>query len=760
MKKLALLIGVGKYEAGLNQLPAALKDIEALKKVLNDPNLGEFDQVETLCDPDSQKMQYEIESFFSSCDKDDLALLFFSGHGIKDDRNRLHFAACNTSKNKTGHLILSTAVSASFVHDVMNRSKAKRQAVILDCCFSGAFDSTLRAKDDGSFDLKGQLGSEGRVVLASSSSTQYSFEQKEEELSIFTRYIVQGIETGIGDTNKDGRLSILELHEYVTKKVQETLPNVTPKIIVLKDKGFEIFLSKTKNNQEKEAHAAQEKVYLDKVVLENFQISTVAEAYSPTPSLLQAMNSFVERLIERLKIHYLSQTQSNKNLNFIALDYALEIIRLASDAKIVLSMRSLDNQNSWDIVAQSSLDSDGSATDYAKLIETQVLSGASTESIFTTGHHGIYRTFLNERTRIYELALLLPVGIADDEFMIVCGLPSNFAYLNDAYSVIVSNFYKAIKEDYSHPSRIEAYLLDELKRKYGFTPISFYDRRFELFCDRLSQMVIHFEPILDMRNVSIVAWEALARDPISLKAPVDLFDAAELWGRKFTVELDTRLLEQAAKSYREAASKAQMNRSNEISPLSVNVYPESLMRTVYFETVRRLTTEHESNDVILSADNLILEISEKSGLPTYQEGVRLQSPIQAFKERLVRYVQELEVRFSIDDFGVGYASVARLAGLNPPYVKIDRDILYQDQSETIIRFVKEMVAQSAKLHAAKIIVEGVDHDSPVSLKRLKQLGVHLVQGYVVGEDGPDIYRLTTERYKHLKDLIRGNSDEG
>jgi uncharacterized caspase-like protein len=246
MAKVALLIGVSEYEPGLNPLPAAVKDIEALRRVLQDPEMGGFDEVKTLANPESHAMQLEIETLFDGRTKDDLVLLFFSGHGIKDDAGRLYFASRITRKNTKGDLIRSTAVPTSFVHDIMNNSRAKRQAVILDCCFSGAFDPALQAKDDGSVDLQSQLGAEGRVVLTSSSSTQYSFEQQGSDLSIYTRYLVEGIETGAGDINSDGFVSMLELHEYAASKVQETAPKMTPKIIVLKDKGFEIVLAKAR----------------------------------------------------------------------------------------------------------------------------------------------------------------------------------------------------------------------------------------------------------------------------------------------------------------------------------------------------------------------------------------------------------------------------------------------------------------------------------------------------------------------------------
>jgi len=246
MAKVALLIGVSEYEPGLNNLPAAVKDIAAMQRVLQDPEMGGFDQVKLLANPDPQAMQYEIETLFSGRSKDDLVLLFFSGHGIKDDSGRLYFATQITRKNDKGDLIRATAVPTSFVHDIMNTSRCKRQAIILDCCFSGAFDPALQAKDDGAVDLRSQLGAEGRVVLASSSSTEYSFEQQGSDLSLYTRYLVEGIETGAGDRNEDGFVSVLELHEYAASKVQETVPKMTPKIITLKDKGFEIVLSKAR----------------------------------------------------------------------------------------------------------------------------------------------------------------------------------------------------------------------------------------------------------------------------------------------------------------------------------------------------------------------------------------------------------------------------------------------------------------------------------------------------------------------------------
>ncbi|MBE9205184.1 GUN4 domain-containing protein [Nostoc sp. LEGE 06077] len=242
MAKMALAIGVSDYEPGLTPLPGATRDVEAIQRVLQHPDMGGFDDVKTLLNPEPLVMQEAIETLFSGRTKDDLVLLFFSGHGVKDDNGKLHLATRITRKTHQGELIRATAVPASFLQDIMSNSRSRRQVVILDCCFSGAFAEGWLAKDDGSVDVKKQLGGEGRAVLTSSTSTQYSFEQEGSDLSTYTHYLVEGIETGAADLDSDGVVSIDELHEYAKGKVQEAAPAMKPEIYAVKE-GYKIHLA-------------------------------------------------------------------------------------------------------------------------------------------------------------------------------------------------------------------------------------------------------------------------------------------------------------------------------------------------------------------------------------------------------------------------------------------------------------------------------------------------------------------------------------
>ena len=249
-RKLALLIGVSEYETGFSPIATAQRDVEAMKQVLEEPDIGEFTEIRSLINPDRQEMEEAIETIFSSSEKDDLILFYFSGHGIKDESGELYFATRRTRKNPQGKgdIIKATAVDASLVKKNMNESRSKHQVIILDCCFSGAFATGLLAKGDEKVDVVGQLGGEepnreGRAVLTSSTSMQPSFSYEGEELSIYTRYLVEGISTGAADIDCDDMISIDELHEYARRKVQEAAPAMKPEIYVARQ-GYKILLTK------------------------------------------------------------------------------------------------------------------------------------------------------------------------------------------------------------------------------------------------------------------------------------------------------------------------------------------------------------------------------------------------------------------------------------------------------------------------------------------------------------------------------------
>ncbi|MBD1851011.1 GUN4 domain-containing protein [Cyanobacteria bacterium FACHB-502] len=244
MAKIALLIGVSEYGKGLSKLPGTQGDLEMMRRVLENPQVGGFDQVQVLSNPDRTEMESAIEMVLTeNRSSEDLILIYFSGHGVRDDDGTLYFATRITETNAQGRIWVSKAIPASAVQGYMSRSRSQRQILILDCCFSGAFakDMMARKAEVVAVDVKLQLGGEGRAVLTASTATQFSYEQ--EGGGIYTRYLVQGLETGAADRDGNGQITVDELHEYAREKVREAAPTMQPEIYAARE-GYKIFIAR------------------------------------------------------------------------------------------------------------------------------------------------------------------------------------------------------------------------------------------------------------------------------------------------------------------------------------------------------------------------------------------------------------------------------------------------------------------------------------------------------------------------------------
>jgi uncharacterized RDD family membrane protein YckC len=226
----ALIVASDDYtDPGLRRLRAPASDAQALAAVLRDPQIGGF-EVRTLLNEPAHEVNLAVEEFFADRRPDDLLLLHFSCHGVKDEGGELYFAAANTKLRRLG----ATAVAADFVNRRMSRSRSRRVVLLLDCCYAGAFERGMTARAGTGMAIEEQFGGRGRAVITASSAMEYAFEGDEladtRELapSVFTSALVEGLETGEADRDQDGLVALDELYDYVFDKVQATTPNQTP----------------------------------------------------------------------------------------------------------------------------------------------------------------------------------------------------------------------------------------------------------------------------------------------------------------------------------------------------------------------------------------------------------------------------------------------------------------------------------------------------------------------------------------------------
>lgn len=164
----ALIVASSDYQdPGLRRLRTRTQDAEALAGVLRDPGIGGFD-VRTLLDEPAHVISEAVEELFADRTRDDLLLLHFSCHGVKDESGELYFAAANTKLCRLG----ATAVAADFVNRRMSRSRSRRIVLLLDCCYAGAFERGMTARADAGVDIEEQLSGHGRAVITASSATR------------------------------------------------------------------------------------------------------------------------------------------------------------------------------------------------------------------------------------------------------------------------------------------------------------------------------------------------------------------------------------------------------------------------------------------------------------------------------------------------------------------------------------------------------------------------------------------------------------
>jgi hypothetical protein len=230
-RKLALIIGNSEYQdPTLARLVTPNEDVNDLAEVLRAPEIGEFDEVTTLVNEPSANIRLEVESFFAEKKPDDLLVLYFSGHGVRDDQGQLYLAVKDTRHNR----LRATAIPATFITDGMDHSRSRRQVLILDCCHSGAFAQGAKGAPGASVGTASAFEGTGygRVVLTATDSTQYAWEGDEvigeAENSVFTHYLIEGLRTGAADMDADGRITLDELYDYVYEQVVNKTPKQTP----------------------------------------------------------------------------------------------------------------------------------------------------------------------------------------------------------------------------------------------------------------------------------------------------------------------------------------------------------------------------------------------------------------------------------------------------------------------------------------------------------------------------------------------------
>lgn len=217
----ALIIANSRFDdPKLERLKTPARDAESFAKVLADPAIGGF-TVSRLIDAKESDVRRSIGRLFYQRKRDDLLLFYYSGHGIRDEHGDLYLATRDTEME----IASATALSADFVRDQMDKSGSQRKVVILDSCHSGAFAKGGLGDSVGTQAALAGNGY-GRVILTASDALELAWEGDEwlgeDRASVFTNFLVEGLQTGKADLDGDGKISLDELYRYVYDQIMRS----------------------------------------------------------------------------------------------------------------------------------------------------------------------------------------------------------------------------------------------------------------------------------------------------------------------------------------------------------------------------------------------------------------------------------------------------------------------------------------------------------------------------------------------------------
>jgi uncharacterized caspase-like protein len=114
------------------------------------------------------------------------------------------------------------AVSASQLEGWSAAIRAQKQLMLLDTCQSGGLVNSFAMRGAAKEKAIAQLArATVTTVIASTGTEQYASEVAELGHGIFTYAVLQALDKGEGDANKDGRITVKELEAYVSDAVPE-----------------------------------------------------------------------------------------------------------------------------------------------------------------------------------------------------------------------------------------------------------------------------------------------------------------------------------------------------------------------------------------------------------------------------------------------------------------------------------------------------------------------------------------------------------
>ena len=224
------------------------------------------------------------------------------------------------------------------------------------------------------------------------------------------------------------------------------------------------------------------------------------------------------------------------------------------------------------------------------------------------------------------------------------------------------------------------------------------------------ELVVHFQPVLDLSNGKWVGIEALVRwmhPTRGLLAPQEFIAMAEETGSiaaigDWVLEESIRTMAQCRGAFSGARGLW----------LSVNAAPLQIDRPEFAPFVHGLLHRYG-----LPAEHLVLELTERS--------LVTERPVTFAS---INALVDMGVRLAIDDFGTGYSSLSYLHRLPVAMVKLDGSFVRSIVTNERERLIVSAIVRLCSALGISTIAEGIEEREQIGI--LHGLGCAAGQGYL------------------------------
>jgi hypothetical protein len=246
-QRLATILTCTHYQdKGLRPFSRPEIRTDDLVTTLLDPDIGNFDCVETFVDRPAGEILEHLEGLFKYRKPYDLILVYYAGLGFIDRDGQVFLAAIDTDPKS----IANTAIPAAVLNGWMDNSFSRQQNLIFDIQFvtidkAGKWAVMPETPDPAeAFRGKGYW----RLLLNSCSIASSSHEGESALANSTTPsmsdLIIRGLETGDADKNNDGLIGLRDLYSYLKDEMQKWGMSQKPNLYTYLEKD-DFVLAKT-----------------------------------------------------------------------------------------------------------------------------------------------------------------------------------------------------------------------------------------------------------------------------------------------------------------------------------------------------------------------------------------------------------------------------------------------------------------------------------------------------------------------------------